>query len=688
MSATEARSNSGSGTRTTRRAPRALSIEWKLPLLITAVLAAGLAAFLAFTYFTLARRSETVVRDRFAHASRLVASDITQAVAQRKATFDTAARAPAIARALSSVSGAGALPKADSLAAVNILARLVGGRDSLAVMLSDTNGRIIASTGRPYPAGIRVIDPEAIAPTNADEALGTVRVSPLVPVGDRTLFWLVAPVVVENRRAGYIFEPRWLLGAPNAMRNLREMTREDLTLYSRNIDGTGWNYTPGVPASAPTAREVTKLGVTYDRAGIGKMIAEEAPIAGTPWLVVIDSPVRTLLARLKATVERLAWWSLVLLATGAALSWAFGRRITQPLIALTSAADQVALGTYARPIPVTGNDEVGRLTSRFHEMAGQVTEARRELEQRASDAQQVADELAAANRRLQLAMTEAESARTEAERARSEFEAANRAKSDFLAMMSHELRTPLNAIAGYAELLEMGIHGPVTDAQRDALSRIARSQAHLLTLINDVLNFARIDSGQLQYAVQDVRMNETLGGLEPLVAPQVAARRLTFTYDACDPTIVAAADGDKVRQVVLNLLSNAVKYTPDGGTVRLGCDADATTVRVLVTDTGPGIDAEQLPVIFEPFVQGHRALNRPNEGVGLGLAISRDLARGMGGDVTVATEIGVGSTFTLALPRVVLPSPNGAGARSRPGANDQTQLAGRESAGLASRQVV
>jgi signal transduction histidine kinase len=94
--------------------------------------------------------------------------------------------------------------------------------------------------------------------------------------------------------------------------------------------------------------------------------------------------------------------------------------------------------------------------------------------------------------------------------------------------MSHELRTPLNAIAGYAELIEMGIHGPVTDAQRDALNRIARSQAHLLTLINDVLNFARIDSGQLRYAVHDVRMNETLAGLEPLVAPQVAAHRLTF----------------------------------------------------------------------------------------------------------------------------------------------------------------
>ena len=234
----------------------------------------------------------------------------------------------------------------------------------------------------------------------------------------------------------------------------------------------------------------------------------------------------------------------------------------------------------------------------------------------------------------------------------------------------------------------MGIHGPVTDQQRDALNRIARSQAHLLTLINDVLNFARIDAGQMRYVVQDVPMNDTLAGLEALVAPQIAARRLTFTYDACAPDIVAAADGDKVRQVVVNLLSNAVKYTPAGGTVRLACDADGTTVRVHVTDTGPGIDPDQLPVIFEPFVQGDRALNRPNEGVGLGLAISRDLARGMAGDVTVTTELGVGSTFTLALPRAQLAGhADPADARSGARAGDQSRVGGRDSVGLAAQVV-
>jgi signal transduction histidine kinase len=338
---------------------------------------------------------------------------------------------------------------------------------------------------------------------------------------------------------------------------------------------------------------------------------------------VIEAPERTLLIRLRSTVKMLALMCLLLIAAGALVSWTIGRRITRPLKALTGAAEQLAVGTYEHEIAVGARDEVGRLAKSFHAMAEQVTRAQRELRQRAEDAQ----------------------------RARGEAEAANRAKSDFLAMMSHELRTPLNAIGGYAELIELGIHGPVTGEQREALNRIARSQAHLLTLINDVLNFARIDAGQMRYEVRDVRMGDTLASLEALIAPQIAARRLTLKYEPCDAELLASADGDKVRQVVLNLVSNAIKFTPEGGTVSLGCDADDTTVRVYVRDTGPGIDADRLPLIFEPFVQGDRALNRPNDGVGLGLAISRDLARGMGGDVTVQSEVGVGSTFTLELPR-------------------------------------
>ena len=627
-----------------RRLGGTLSIDWKLPLLITAVLAAGLAAFLVFTYVTLARRSEHAVRDRFHYASGIIARSIVDGVQGRLVATGEAAKQRAIAQALTAYNGGATPARADSTGAAAVLSRLEERRDSLPVLLADRAGRVVLSSGRPFPAGLDTIDPASVAPLSSDGAADAVRVGPFSHVGTRSAFWIVAPVVVNGKREGYIMHPRYVVGPPGTMQMLRDFTREDLTLYLRNSDGSVWTYAPGSAVEAPTARDSTKAGVWYERPESGRLIAEETPVPGTPWVVVIDSPERTLLARLRATVTQLAWWSLLVLAVGAALSWVIGRRITRPLVALTTAVDEVATGTYERPIVLAGSDEVGRLATRFHEMAAQVAEARRELEQRATDSQRVADEIAGVNRRLQSAIVEAQTARTEAE-------GANRAKSDFLAMMSHELRTPLNAIAGYAELLDLGIHGPVTDAQRDALNRIARSQAHLLTLINDVLNFARIDAGQIQYAVHDVRMRDALAELEPLVAPQVANRRLTFRYDACDPDIVAAADRDKVRQVVLNLLANAVKFTPEGGMVALSCDAGKDVVRVHIRDTGPGIDAEQLPVIFEPFVQGHRALNRPNDGVGLGLAISRDLAKGMGGDLSVATQLGVGSAFTLHLPR-------------------------------------
>jgi PAS domain S-box-containing protein len=239
----------------------------------------------------------------------------------------------------------------------------------------------------------------------------------------------------------------------------------------------------------------------------------------------------------------------------------------------------------------------------------------------------------------------------QAQAARAEAEGANRAKSDFLATMSHELRTPLNAIGGYAELLEMEIHGPLTRAQRDAVERVRRSGRHLLALINDILNFARIEAGHLALNVNEVPVRDVLAGLEPLVAPQLHAKGLGFEYELCDDGLTARTDPEKVRQILLNLLSNAIKFTPAGGRISISCDTDGERVLVRVHDTGAGIPADKLDRIFEPFVQLDRTLASTHEGAGLGLSISRDLARAMGGELTVASTVGVGSTFTLALPR-------------------------------------
>jgi signal transduction histidine kinase/PAS domain-containing protein len=235
--------------------------------------------------------------------------------------------------------------------------------------------------------------------------------------------------------------------------------------------------------------------------------------------------------------------------------------------------------------------------------------------------------------------------------ARQAAEEANRAKTQFLATMSHELRTPLNAISGYAELMSLGLRGPTTAEQREDLGRIMRSQRHLLSVINDILNFARLETGHLEYHLASVRAADLLGDLESLIRPQLAAKRLEFSREPVPDDIVVRADAEKVRQVLLNLMANAVKFTAPGGHIRISCDQDDAHVYVRVTDTGIGIPMDRRGAIFEPFVQLHRTLAQPSEGTGLGLSISRDLARGMGGELTVESEPGIGSTFTLVLER-------------------------------------
>ncbi|MGI8510267.1 MAG: PAS domain S-box protein [Gemmatimonadaceae bacterium] len=240
-------------------------------------------------------------------------------------------------------------------------------------------------------------------------------------------------------------------------------------------------------------------------------------------------------------------------------------------------------------------------------------------------------------------------ARVEAERLREVADAANLAKTQFLANVSHELRTPLNAIGGYTELMSLGIRGPTTAAQQEDLKRIARSQRHLLGLINDILNFARLEAGRVEFDLTSIRVRDIIGTVESLVAPQLQAKGIEYTWDVDGVRVMA--DGEKVSQVLLNLLSNAIKFTPSNGRITITSDADASDVRIHVHDTGIGIAGDRLDAIFEPFIQLSRTLSQPTEGTGLGLAISRDLARGMGGELTVESEPGKGSTFTLALKR-------------------------------------
>ena len=231
-----------------------------------------------------------------------------------------------------------------------------------------------------------------------------------------------------------------------------------------------------------------------------------------------------------------------------------------------------------------------------------------------------------------------------------ESEAANRAKTGFLAAMSHELRTPLNAIAGYAQLMEEGIAGPVTEMQQEYLSRIRGSQLHLLGIVNDLLNYGRIEAGEVVYDLSPLSLHEVGARVLAMVAPQADRKQLLLEQGGDVPVVSALADQLKTEQIVLNLVSNAVKFTPEGGVVTVTCALRDGMATIEVRDTGPGIPEDMQEMIFDPFVQLGRSLTNTQEGAGLGLAISRDLARAMHGDVTVESRPGSGATFTLRLP--------------------------------------
>ena len=601
--------------------PRSLSLEHKLPLLMTAVLLVVLAASLVLTYRTLSESSAAAARKRLTDAVDQVATSAELSLGRRAKLLVDAARDPALRAALD------ATDTSAHAAARRALQRLAVPTDSgLPVELWNAQGERIVSTN-PQPDSLRGEVPDAVradvlrAPSEGG-ASESARFSILYPTGDRLAFWIVAPITNGLAAPGYVAELLRVGGARDASQTLRELTGEQVTLFVRNRAGDVWGLPPGSPVAAPISRDSTEAGLTYVR-GSDRMMVAEANVEGTPWVFVLEAPIKSVNAGPRQTAMTLALLSVALMALGAALSWLISRNLTRPLGQLTIAAEAIANGEYTRRVSVRRRDEIGRLAESFNQMASQIDSSRRELEEGVQDAR----------------------------RAREEAEAANRAKSDFLAVMSHELRTPLNAIGGYTQLLEMGIHGPVTEAQREALARVNRSQAHLLSLINDVLNFAKIDAGQIEFHLADVSLGDVMSELEAVIAPQVMAKKQRLEMRGCDSPLTARADRDKLRQILLNLVSNAVKFTAEGGRITVECATAGDGVLLRVNDTGIGIPQERLRSIFEPFVQAGRALNRTHEGVGLGLAISRDLARAMGGDVSVESEVGRGSVFTVTLPR-------------------------------------
>jgi signal transduction histidine kinase len=239
----------------------------------------------------------------------------------------------------------------------------------------------------------------------------------------------------------------------------------------------------------------------------------------------------------------------------------------------------------------------------------------------------------------------------DAERFRTEAETANQAKTYFLRAMSHELRTPLNAIGGYVDLIEMGIRGPVTAEQRTDLGRIKANQRRLIGLVDQILDLAKVDRGLVQYVIVDLNLRSEILETFSMLLPLAVKKSIAVQPLMCEEDVVARADGERLNQILVNLIGNAIKFSRPGGRIGAECEPSESVVIVRIRDRGIGIPADKLKDIFEPFVQAHPSLTDLDAGIGLGLAISRELARGMGGDITVESTLGEGSCFTLTLPR-------------------------------------
>jgi signal transduction histidine kinase len=651
-----------------RQAPRRSSWRWstwsltrKLPVLTGAIVVLVVAILLLLTYNALVSTRLDAMHDRLKTLAEQIAANSQQTTRTRFATYERAAADPAVVELLRSAAAApaGAPVTSDSApamkaAAARLLQLRTAPDSSLPIELWTTDGRRVLRVGTEVRddrmAGVRPeLRTQSGSPVtevpSGEAGLDSARYGAFYASGGRVFFWTVVPVFDGKRRLGYITQQRLYRTTPQSERLVRELIGNDVSLYLHNVTDDFWTTYLGTPTAPLADVDTAKGDFVGRREGVGTVTAYDQRVPGTPWALTLEAPVKVVLGEPRRITRRLFIVSLVIATLGVLATWAVSRRITRPIVSLAEGAEAVARGDYdtrvGRDSGEPTRDEVSRLAHSFNRMAEEIEASHRELEQQVEEAVATSSELEETNEQLQELSMEAELARDDAQNA-------NRAKSDFLAVMSHELRTPLNAIGGYTEIMQLGIYGPVTERQKEALDRIRRSQQMLLSLINDILNFAKLDAGQVQYRMADVPLSEALAPVEGLVAPQLEMKKQTYRF-RCEPGAMVRADRDKLQQIALNLLTNAIKFTPDGGTITLSCRTEGEFALIEVSDTGIGIAAERLESVFDPFVQVDRALNRAHEGVGLGLAISRDLAQGMGGTLTVRSTPGVGSVFTVKL---------------------------------------
>jgi len=672
--------------RARRRGPpgriRGLSLAWKLPLQFALVLVLVMVALSIIALGEVRRSAVEANADRIQRVNQSFAQSAAATQANWRTHLADAAAHPAVLQVLAD-------PETEESDVFSLLDEALTGDTLNHLEIWGPNG-----------AAIRTISDAVVHPEHrlratlilANAPVDSALTGPVYRAGPEIHFWVVAPVLDPLESAagaaprGYMALRRQIPVPVASETAIQGLLGQSLRVFLTTREGDLWEgLLRTTPAMTSAATSPVEGFFTFRDEEGEKWVAHEAGIDGTSWVLVTARPESAVMAPVRTFVARSGLAAVVLLAIGLVAAGVMGRRLIRPIRKLSDAARSVAEGDYDRRADVTRSDEVGQLAATFNQMASEVQKSHVVLERKASEARKLARELAKSNLSLRETRNEAERSRAEADaaaamalQARDEAEAASRAKSHFLATMSHEIRTPLNAIIGYSDLLGAEIEGPLNTEQRRKLQRIAKSSEHLKELVDDLLDLTKIEAGEFEVRSVSADLADAMRSVVELSRPEADSRRIELTMD---PVRRGAAmyhgDPRRVRQILGNLLSNAIKFTSPGGriSVRGGVsegDGEAAGVFVSVEDNGKGIEAEDIEKIFDPFVQLDAGYTRSRDGAGLGLPISRHLANLMGGRLSVESEPGVGSRFTLRLPEALPtdPAPTQAPARSggeRPG---------------------
>jgi two-component system, NtrC family, sensor kinase len=408
----------------------------------------------------------------------------------------------------------------------------------------------------------------------------------------------------------------------------RLVTHPNVNLVLRH---TSFASLPQVRASLRARTDAGATTTGHDRDG-KKVLSAFHTIQPLEWRVFVEQPLSEAVAPLKSAIWRTALLLVAFLLLAVATSVLLARRLVRPIESIQSAAAKIGSGSLDQRIEIRSNDELGALADEFNRMAAQLRESYAGLEQKVEA------------RTLELA-----NALRDLDEKSRELETASSHKSQFLANMSHELRTPLNAIIGFAQVLAERLFGDVNEKQEEYLQDILGSADHLLALINDVLDLSKIEAGRVELDVAPFSLREILERGVVMMRERASHDGVRVSLGANGSADLVSGDERRISQVIFNLLSNAVKFTPDGGTVDVRATQRDGEVRVSVTDTGPGIAAEDHARIFEEFHQTESGAER-RDGTGLGLALSKRLVELHGGRIWVESELGKGSTFVFTFP--------------------------------------